>query len=180
MAFKERPVAAFAPSLRTIKLYQDGRIEYQGKSGSVIGARAYIAASGTKRRFRDTRVVLLMIEGPRVAISAPLPVNGVQLHKQAQIFASQVNDIATQLGGSPSPPEPPPASPPPASPPPAPRAKPSQRAESPPKPSPQSTPPTTDLLDQLERLGRLRDSGVLSEDEFQAQKAALLRPPSEA
>jgi hypothetical protein len=33
---------------------------------------------------------------------------------------------------------------------------------------------TSDLLNQLERLGQLRDSGVLTEDEFAAQKARLL------
>jgi hypothetical protein len=31
------------------------------------------------------------------------------------------------------------------------------------------------LMARLERLGKLRDSGVLTEDEFQAQKTALLR-----
>jgi hypothetical protein len=31
------------------------------------------------------------------------------------------------------------------------------------------------LIGQLERLGKLRDSGVLTEDEFQEQKTALLR-----
>lgn len=33
-----------------------------------------------------------------------------------------------------------------------------------------------DLLDQLTRLGQLRDSGVLTEDEFAAQKQRLLGP----
>jgi hypothetical protein len=33
---------------------------------------------------------------------------------------------------------------------------------------------TDDLLNQLERLGQLRDSGVLTEAEFAAQKARLL------
>jgi len=37
-----------------------------------------------------------------------------------------------------------------------------------------SAAPSVDLIDQLERLGRLRDSSVLSTDEFEAQKAALL------
>jgi hypothetical protein len=32
-------------------------------------------------------------------------------------------------------------------------------------------------LDQLERLGRLRKSGVLDEEEFQREKAALLAEP---
>lgn len=35
-------------------------------------------------------------------------------------------------------------------------------------------PATDDLLDALERLGKLRDSGVLTEAEFAAQKARLL------
>jgi Short C-terminal domain len=33
---------------------------------------------------------------------------------------------------------------------------------------------TDDVLAQLERLGKLRDSGVLTEDEFATQKARLL------
>jgi Short C-terminal domain len=33
---------------------------------------------------------------------------------------------------------------------------------------------TEELLAQLERLGKLRDSGVLNEAEFQAQKARIL------
>ena len=53
MARKERPVAVIAPSMRSIKLYADGRIDYQGKSGSVIGATARVittaAAQGAIR-----------------------------------------------------------------------------------------------------------------------------------
>lgn len=39
-----------------------------------------------------------------------------------------------------------------------------------------SAPPaaTDDVLAQLERLGKLRDGGVLTEDEFAVQKARLL------
>lgn len=33
---------------------------------------------------------------------------------------------------------------------------------------------TDDLINQLERLGKLRDSGVLTDAEFAAQKARLL------
>jgi hypothetical protein len=33
---------------------------------------------------------------------------------------------------------------------------------------------TNDLINQLERLGQLRDSGVLTDAEFAAQKARLL------
>ncbi|MBJ7339637.1 SHOCT domain-containing protein [Mycolicibacterium sp.] len=43
-----------------------------------------------------------------------------------------------------------------------------------PVPAPPPAAPTVDVLEQLERLGRLRDSGVLTEDEFAAQKARLL------
>ena len=35
-------------------------------------------------------------------------------------------------------------------------------------------PAAMDLLTQLERLGKLRETGVLTEDEFQAQKDRLL------
>jgi hypothetical protein len=36
-------------------------------------------------------------------------------------------------------------------------------------------PTEQDAIDQLERLGRLRASGVLTEAEFQAKKAELLQ-----
>jgi hypothetical protein len=154
MVGNERAIALFAPSFRSIKLYRDGRIEYQGKSGSVIGATARVDASGRRRSFRDdTREVILRIDGPGVTIAASLPVNGLQAHRQARQFAGIVNDLAMELGEPPPPPATPSPPPPPA--------------------------PGSDLLDQLERLGRLRESGVLTEDEFQAQKAALLMPRSE-
>jgi hypothetical protein len=154
MPGKEKPVALFSPSVRSIKVYRDGRIEYQGESGSVIGATARVDASGSRRSFRDdTREVILRIEGPRVSIAAPLPVNGFQAHEQAREFAAVVNEMAMELAGST----------------PAPRVR-------------SQTQPAwkEDVLDRLERLGRLRDSGVLTEDEFQAQKAAILRPVAES
>jgi hypothetical protein len=152
MVGRERPFALFAPSVRSIKLYRGGRIEYQGKSGSVIGATARVDESGSRHRFHDTRKVVLRIEGPRVSITAPLPVNGFQAHTRAREFAAMINELAMELAES---------------------------TPAPPTPSPASPPWKADLLDQLERLGRLRDSGVLTEDEFQAQKAALLRPAPE-
>src|ERR1700733_12359660 len=97
MADKERPVATFAPSIRSIKLYQSGRIEYQKKSGSVIGATASVESSGSKSGFRDSRRVVLRIDGPRVEIAAGLPVNALRLHREAGEFAATVNEIATQL-----------------------------------------------------------------------------------
>jgi hypothetical protein len=45
----------------------------------------------------------------------------------------------------------------------------------------QATPPPAapahedDMIKQLERLGALRDQGILTEEEFAAQKAKLLR-----
>jgi Short C-terminal domain len=158
MADKERPVATFAPSIRSIKLYRSGRIEYQKRSGSIIGATARVESSGDKRRFRDTRRVVLRIDGPRVAIAAGLPRAAFHVHREAQEFAAKVNEMATRLTA------------------PSPRA---EATPAPTAPSSPSSPPTADLLDRLERLGRLRDSGVLTEDEFQAQKAALLRQTAE-
>jgi hypothetical protein len=170
MADKERPVAAFAPSLRSIKLYRGGRIEYQRKSGSIIGATARIDSSGSRGRVRDTRRVVLRIDGPRVAIAARLPANALQLQGEAQEFAAMVNEMATGVAEAAPVPEAAPAAVP------TPRAEPTA---APTTPSPPSPPPPADLLEQLERLGRLRDSEVLTEDEFQALKAGLLRPTPE-
>jgi hypothetical protein len=45
----------------------------------------------------------------------------------------------------------------------------------PPQPAPAAAPPPQlDMVDQLKRLGELRDAGVLTEEEFAAQKAKLL------
>jgi len=71
-------VAKFAPRFRSIKLYEDGRIEYEGQTGSIVGATARVDSSGSKRVFRDTREVFLLIEGPRVSIAAPLSRQGPQ------------------------------------------------------------------------------------------------------
>ncbi|HET6864840.1 MAG TPA: SHOCT domain-containing protein [Solirubrobacteraceae bacterium] len=173
MAPKERPVAVIAPSIRSISLYASGRIDYQGKSGSVIGATARIESTGEKNRLRDTRKVVLRIEGPNVAIAAPLPPASLQVYRRAQEFVAQVNKISGHDDGSAS----------------APAA---QSAEDPPKSIDQATEVDSSVpaaagareaylrsmdvvIGQLERLGKLRDSGVLTEDEFQEQKAALLR-----
>jgi hypothetical protein len=55
-----------------------------------------------------------------------------------------------------------------------------QPAQAPPPPAPavpQDAPPAAgpgDLMDQLERLGNLKTSGLLSDEEFSAAKAQLL------
>lgn len=46
-------------------------------------------------------------------------------------------------------------------------------APAPPAP-PQASADAPDLMEQLAKLGELRDAGVLTDDEFQAQKAKLL------
>jgi len=56
---------------------------------------------------------------------------------------------------------------------------PPQYAEQPPPqydaaPPPPAAPDADEMLAQLERLGKLRDSGVLTEEEFAAQKAKIL------
>ena len=70
--WKDSPIAKYAPGLRSIKLYRDGRIEYRGHTGSVVGAAPGVDTTGSKRLIRDTREVFLTIEGPSVGISAPL------------------------------------------------------------------------------------------------------------
>lgn len=172
MAPKERPVAVIAPSLRSIKLYADGRIEYQGKSGSVIGATARIDSSGEKHRLRDTRKVVLRIEGPRVAIAASLPPASLQVKRRAEAFVAQVNEISNGVGGSaPVPTE--------GSAPNPPRTiEHSMQIDGSVPPGAAHGPDMASmewLIGQLERLGKLRESGVLTEDEFQEQKTALLR-----
>ena len=173
MAAKERPVAIIAPGLRSIKLYADGRIDYQGKSGTVIGATARIDRSGEKHRLRDTRKVVLRIDGPGVAIAAPLPPGSVQFIRYAEAFVAQVNQIANEGGGSAPAPD-------------------VSSAPDPPRTIDHAMPVNGSvrataaahgsdlalmdvLIGQLERLGKLRESGVLTEDEFQEQKTALLR-----
>jgi hypothetical protein len=43
-----------------------------------------------------------------------------------------------------------------------------------PAPAPAASSGTDDLIEQLDKLGKLRDSGVLTDAEFEAQKAKLL------
>jgi Short C-terminal domain len=49
-----------------------------------------------------------------------------------------------------------------------------QQAQAYQEPPPQAPPPAADPIEQLTKLGQLRDSGVLTEEEFEAQKAKLL------
>jgi hypothetical protein len=46
--------------------------------------------------------------------------------------------------------------------------------EEPPPPPQAAAPAQADPIEQLKQLAELRDSGVLTEDEFQAQKAKIL------
>jgi hypothetical protein len=41
-------------------------------------------------------------------------------------------------------------------------------------PPPAAAPPAADPIEQLKELGQLRDSGVLTDEEFAAQKAKIL------
>lgn len=49
-------------------------------------------------------------------------------------------------------------------------------AAPPPAPAPAAAPaaPAPDMIEQLERLGQLRSQGILTDEEFAAQKARLL------
>jgi hypothetical protein len=46
--------------------------------------------------------------------------------------------------------------------------------QAPPAPEPAAAPSTGDTLAQLKELGELKDAGVLTEEEFAAQKAKIL------
>src|ERR1700727_2713594 len=97
MSDKENPISTFAPSIRSITLYPSGRIQYRGKSGSIVGATARVDSSGSKVRLRDTRRVVLRIDGPGVAIVAVLPAAALRVHREAEEFAATVNAMATRL-----------------------------------------------------------------------------------
>jgi hypothetical protein len=47
-------------------------------------------------------------------------------------------------------------------------------APAPPAPAPAPPAPEVDLVEQLERLGRLKEQGILTAEEFAAQKQKLL------
>jgi hypothetical protein len=49
-----------------------------------------------------------------------------------------------------------------------------QHAQRMPAPAPAAPAPDEDVISQLERLGALKAQGILTEEEFQAQKAKLL------
>jgi hypothetical protein len=49
-----------------------------------------------------------------------------------------------------------------------------QQAEAPAPPPPPAAPSTDDKLAQLKELGQLKESGVLTDAEFEAQKAKIL------
>jgi hypothetical protein len=89
-----QPVAQYAPS---IKIYADGRITYKKDSGSIIGATARVDSSGSKRVFRDTREVFLIIEGPDVGMAISLASKGHSNQKHAQQFAATINSLAARL-----------------------------------------------------------------------------------
>ena len=55
---------------------------------------------------------------------------------------------------------------------PPPQQAPPQQAPPPQKPA--AAPPENDLFTQLERLGALHDKGILTDEEFSAEKAKLL------
>jgi hypothetical protein len=51
---------------------------------------------------------------------------------------------------------------------------PQQQEAPPPPPPPPQAPAESDMLTQLQQLGELRSAGVLTEEEFAAQKAKIL------
>jgi hypothetical protein len=58
-----------------------------------------------------------------------------------------------------------------------PQQQPSQQpmpSQTPPQPSPQPTGASSDVTEQIRKLGELRDQGILTEEEFQTKKQELL------
>jgi hypothetical protein len=53
-------------------------------------------------------------------------------------------------------------------------AQPAQVPQAPPPPPPPAAPSGDDVIEQLTKLGQLHESGVLTDEEFAAQKAKLL------
>ena len=49
-----------------------------------------------------------------------------------------------------------------------------QQAYAPPPPPPQPAAPQVDVVSQLQKLGELKAAGILTEEEFAAQKAKIL------
>jgi Short C-terminal domain/zinc-ribbon domain len=43
------------------------------------------------------------------------------------------------------------------------------------RPSPPSAPPSADIPDQIRKLAKLKDNGIISSEEFEAKKTELLR-----
>jgi hypothetical protein len=43
------------------------------------------------------------------------------------------------------------------------------------RPSPPSAPPSADIPDQIRKLAKLKDDGIISSEEFEAKKTELLR-----
>ena len=165
-ARKTPPVATFVYSgFKTAKLFRDGQLTSPDGEGSIAGATAWVESAGDiDRRVTATR---LLLTGPLAfglrqkhdhrelyltiegpGISLVLTVNPLD-GKKAREFAAKVNKTARGLDAA-------------------------QVASA--RSGPSAAAP--DLLDQLETLGRLRDSGVLTEDEFVAQKANLLSQSS--
>jgi hypothetical protein len=139
-------VAKFSPGFTSIRVYEDGTIESKMHgSGSIIGATARVDQSGSKRVFRDTRQAYLTIEGPQVSISAKLGSASGLAVGAARKFAAQVNSLAQRL--------------------------------TPAVPTSGSiqTETQTSVPDQIAKLAELRDKDILTEEEFEAKKAELLR-----
>ena len=84
-------------------------------------------------------------------------VNRRQADKNAQAYTNAMNSAQAQ-----------------AAPPPQQHAPPPEQYAPPPPPPPPAAPTQDDTIAQLERLGALKAQGLLTEEEFNAQKAKIL------
>lgn len=145
-AQRGKVIAKFSPGVTAIRLFANGDIvSSMHSSGSAIGAVAKVDQAGSQRIFRDTRQSYLTIEGPHISLAAKLASNSGVTVKSARQFAAAVNQWSQSHAGP--------------------------AAGSPPAPIAGNS---SNTLERLERLGKLRESGVLTEEEFAAQKSAIL------
>ena len=101
--------------------------------------------SGTVEGTTSGQVVLDNVEGPYAVMELLAPLISEARQKKTIERQSQYVHQMTPGFGAPAPAAPPPAA-----------------------------PPQTDMVEQLRKLGELRDAGILTEEEFAAQKAKIL------
>jgi hypothetical protein len=159
----------------------DAEPSWQGIRAASLAWAAGLAASGftliwavagpdaadVKSSVKTTGIVLGAVLFPIAVAPLLRDLRSIAAARSANQLAPDVSQMATTTAPAWTPtPRPPPATPPPRAVPPAPTAP-------PPPPAPSAAPGGT-AIDRLNALARERDSGTISAEEFERQKAAIL------